>query len=670
MLIKSIEVKNFRAIKNQTLKCDDLTALVGRNGSGKSSFLYAIDVFYDVSAPISQEDFFKRDTNSPIEIRATFGDLRTDEKEEFRSYIKDEQLMVAKKISYENGKFFQRYYGAALQIPRFAEIRSISGKRDRIKAWNDLAGSDEFVGLNEKVKSAEDADRLMSEYEATHPDLMQPMEREEQFFGPRSIGGGKLDKFTKYVLVPAVREASDEASGKKGAIYQLLDMIVLRKINARKDIQDFKTEVEQKVKKLYSSENLVELPELGVSISKTLEKFSPGSQLKLQWDEVKPPEVQLPSAKATLIEDDFEGEINRKGHGLQRALVVTLLQHLAMTTPIEQSAGEADKENIDNEKEKTREVQSPDLILAIEEPELYLHPARCRYLSDLLFQLIEKPEIGLGSRNQVVYATHSPYFVDLFRFNRIRMVRKIVGRDCKIPQTIVQSFTLEQAAKKLAEICNEDAAKFTEDSFRARAMSVMNTIVNEGFFADTVVVVEGQTEVGALWKLQEIMKMNWPQLGISVVPAGGKNNIDRPVVIFRGLDIPTYFIFDGDAKYKDTKNEKETKERNHCYLRLAGVATEDFPETAVGETWAVLKEDIEEQIKTDIGEEMFFSSRDKVAAQLGYPEPSKALKNVEGAACFVEDVYSEGKRLITLERVVEAVTKLSQLIKERAEIVD
>jgi hypothetical protein len=47
---------------------------------------------------------------------------------------------------------------------------------------------------------------------------MQLIEREEQFFGPRNIGGGKLDKFTKYVLVPAVREASDEASGKKGAI--------------------------------------------------------------------------------------------------------------------------------------------------------------------------------------------------------------------------------------------------------------------------------------------------------------------------------------------------------------------------------------------------------------------------------------------------------------------
>lgn len=54
---------------------------------------------------------------------------------------------------------------------------------------------------------------------------------------------------SKFVLVPAVREASDEATGKKGAIYQILDMIVLRKINTREDIQAFKSEFEKKLRK-------------------------------------------------------------------------------------------------------------------------------------------------------------------------------------------------------------------------------------------------------------------------------------------------------------------------------------------------------------------------------------------------------------------------------------
>lgn len=659
MLIKTVEVKNFRAIKDEVLQCDDLTALVGRNGSGKSSFLYAIDIFYNVSAPISQEDFWDRDVNVPIEIRVTFGDLRGDEKEEFGHYIKDEKLIVSKKIFFENGKLSQRYYGAALQIPEFASIRAMTGKRERISAWNELLEAGTFADLGGKAKTADDVERLMSEYEANHPDLMQPIEREEQFFGPRSIGGGKLDKFTKYVLVPAVREASDETSGKKGAIYQLLDMIVLRKVNARKDIQDFRSEFEERVKKLYSSDNLTELPALGDSISETLEKFSPGSQLRLRWDEVKPPEVQLPAAKATLIEDNFEGEINYKGHGLQRALIVTLLQHLAMTAPSPLSTEGGTEEGAANEQEVKEAAQGPDLILAIEEPELYLHPSRCRYLSDLLFQLIQKPDLGLDSRNQVIYATHSPYFVDLFRFNRIRMVRKSPLEEADIPQTTVRAFTLEQAAKKLAEVCEEDPARFTEDSFRARAMSVMNTIVNEGFFADAVVVVEGQTELGALWRLQDILKANWPQLGIAIVPAGGKNNIDRPVVVFRGFNIPTYFVFDGDIKFKG-KTDKETIRRNRCHLRLAGVAAEDFPETQVHNTWAVFEENFEGLVKNELGEEYFLSLCDKVASELGYQEPSKALKNIEGSACFIEKVYADGKTLPILESVVNNITQLCE----------
>ena len=41
MLIQNVQVKNFRSILNESLPCDSLTALVGRNGSGKSSFLNA-----------------------------------------------------------------------------------------------------------------------------------------------------------------------------------------------------------------------------------------------------------------------------------------------------------------------------------------------------------------------------------------------------------------------------------------------------------------------------------------------------------------------------------------------------------------------------------------------------------------------------------------------------
>jgi len=281
MLIEKVEVKNFRSIAEECLDCDHLTTLVGRNGAGKSAFLQAIDVFYDPGASVTEEDYYDRDVGNPIEIRITYTRLRGDELEEFRPYVRDNKLMVTKRITFENGRALPRYYAVAMEIPKFAEIRRMTRKADRRTAWNELVGGDQLPGLVKRASSADEAERLMAEYEAAHPDLMEPTEREEQFFGPRNVGGGKLDKFTKYVLVPAVRDASDEAQGKKGAVYQILDMIVLRQINAREDVQKFRAEFEGKVKQLYSSENLKELPELGASISRTLAEFAPGSRFNL-----------------------------------------------------------------------------------------------------------------------------------------------------------------------------------------------------------------------------------------------------------------------------------------------------------------------------------------------------------------------------------------------------
>lgn len=54
MLISAVHVKNFRSILEESLPCDRLTALVGRNGSGKSTFLAALEFFYDPLAGDSQ----------------------------------------------------------------------------------------------------------------------------------------------------------------------------------------------------------------------------------------------------------------------------------------------------------------------------------------------------------------------------------------------------------------------------------------------------------------------------------------------------------------------------------------------------------------------------------------------------------------------------------------
>lgn len=655
MIIKSIRLKNFRSIREQSVNFDELTVLVGRNGSGKSTVLHAIKTFYEISAPITEEDFFQRDMNSKIEIQIIFSNLKKEEMKEFSTYIVNNELIVTKRISFIDSRFEQKYYASAFQIPEFAEIRKLSKKSDQIGAWNSLIESNKFTTLKVKVRSADQVSELMNEYEKDHKELMKPIEREAQFFGPASIGGGKLDKFTRFVLIPAVREAQDEASGKKGAIYQILDMLVLRKVEARKDIREFKLEFDKKVKELYSSKNLKELSELGDIISKTLSKFAPGAQLKLKWDEINPPDIQLPIAKATLIEDDFEGVIDRKGHGLQRALIMTLLQHLAISSPIEVNLSE-NSENLEIDLKEKQFFNSPDLILALEEPELYQHPSRSRYLAEILLLLSRKSALENSAQNQIIYTTHSPYFIDLNRFNNIRLVKKAPCKDSNVLNSIFSSFTLEEASKKMKSVC-EDINNISIERFRSKAVSVINSIVNEGFFADIVLIVEGLSDLGVFWKLQEIMNKDWSRLGISIIPAMGKNNICYPFIVFKGFNIPTYFVFDADFNCEDSERKNNIK-TNHRNLKLTSSEIVDFPITQVNKNWAVFKDNLEEQIKIEIGEKQFLNIRDRVASDLEYDRPKEVTKNIEGSSKMIEFIYKENLHLPTFEKIIDSVTSL------------
>lgn len=262
-------------------------------------------------------------------------------------------------------------------------------------------------------------------------------------------------------------------------------------------------------------------------------------------------------------------------------------------------------------------------------------------------------------RTQVIYATHSPYFIDLAHFDRIQIARKIPTDGYEVLQCQITSYTKALAIERLAVISEKDPNHFNTESFIAHISPVMTSIVNEGFFADVVVVVEGLADVGILWAMQEVMDKAWDSLGIAVVSAGGKNSLDRPVVIFEGFKIPTYFIFDGDSRHKGKNEEGNSAMKNKAYQALASAEeVVDFPDTQANKNWAVFNNDVETELKLALGEERFEIIRRQVSDVLGYDEPSKALKNIEGSAAFVKIVYANGLNIPILEDIVDRITNL------------
>ncbi|MGD0803521.1 MAG: AAA family ATPase [Candidatus Bathyarchaeia archaeon] len=639
MKIEKIIIKNYRSLKNVSTLFKNIVIFIGRNNSGKSSILQAINNFYTPEANTKIDDFYNGNAEEPIEIEIEFNNFTNKEIDEFRSYIQDDKLTIKKIIHWndETSKSVEEYYSYKKQVPEFVQIRNTIGAIEKRRAFTQLVESVTLTGLTGRASSERVVDELMEQYEKDHPEKLQVFQTKGTFLGARNVGGGILDKYTKLIFLPAVKEASEETEGNRSAIDQLLDLIVLEKIEQRVDLREFKEVVTRSIINKYSPQNLGGLEDLSKDISTVLERYSPGSEIRLNWNEPVPPEINLPTVSRTVFEDNFESDVSHKGHGLQRAIILTPLEYL---TIIKAKISE----------EEAEEGQVPvriDTILAIEEPELYLHPARCRYFSDILLKLAKRDQEDEQPHTQVIYTTHSPFFVGLERFDDLRVCRKIKQEEAA-PTINIHSFSIDQAGARFSEVCEGRTYRDPVANFRVRSIPLMNTIMNEGFFADFIVLVEGQSDLGVLWKLQELKEKNWNKYSIAILTTGGKGGVINSKIIFDGLKIPNYLIFDKDSTY-DLQNRK--------ILKLVQSRETTLPAQKVFDEWAYNDHNLETELDRILTTEVFESIWEEIEKELDCDD-DRIRKNPEMWARFTEIAYGRCLKFPHFEDIIEKIDAL------------
>ena len=174
----------------------------------------------------------------------------------------------------------------------------------------------------------------------------------------------------------------------------------------------------------------------------------------------------------------------------------------------------------------------------------------------------------------------------------------------------------------------------------------MKLIANEGFFADMVILCEGPSDIGVIWKLQEIMEKEWEKMSIAIVPCGGNSNVIKAGIIFKGLDIPTYILFDLDAEGSITTQR---------LLKLLEQPPE-HPIQLVHPTWACNRKKLEKTLEDCVGEENYNRIRQKIATDLEC-RVGDLGKGEEVYSKFTEIAYDLGLRLEPYERIVNAITE-------------
>jgi putative ATP-dependent endonuclease of OLD family len=361
----------------------------------------------------------------------------------------------------------------------------------------------------------------------------------------------------------------------------------------------------------------------------------------------------MPKASVKLTEDGYPSSVARTGHGLQRAFILTMLQHLVLTgraAPASALSSESASQVDANSPGEA--LPTPNLVLAIEEPGLYQHPNRQRHLSKILFALASGTIQGVARATQVIYCTHSPFFVGIDRFEQLRLLRKRRTNGSGPKTTSIARAQLDEIARLLWEAEGKPGAPFTAETLRPRLQSVMTPWVNEGFFAQVTVLVEGEDDRAAVLGAAAAQGHDFESLGISVIPCMGKNNLDRPAVIFRALDIPTYVIWDSDHHKSDAKPED-----NKRLLKLLAKPEIEWP-AFVSNDSACFETDLETTLREEIGAETFDSLLQNAQQEFGISSKDRALKNPIVVQRVMAGAQGQGKSSTTLKAMVERIVAL------------
>jgi predicted ATP-dependent endonuclease of OLD family len=184
-----------------------------------------------------------------------------------------------------------------------------------------------------------------------------------------------------------------------------------------------------------------------------------------------------------------------------------------------------------------RQLVRESAIVAIEEPELHLHPQACRYFRRLLRELA-------GSGTQVMFSTHGSYFVDFTKPEDICIVRKKPGEGSTIMSGRGLGLTPEERQTLKLN------SRFTPEH-------------SEVMFASKVLVVEGAAERMAMPVALQLAKFDLDREGASVLNARGKENIPAFAKVLNQFKIPFLCIIDEDP------NKPGEKERNQAVVEAS-----------------------------------------------------------------------------------------------------
>lgn len=548
MKLCKIEVEKFRSIEKIEIEIESLAMFIGENNAGKSNILRAVELFYEDSIRgINEEYFYFKNHETPISIILTYDRLTDFDKNQkyLKHWIYNGEIRVKKNVEYnaDKSKYEMTFYGwqakpceIHFDLSRFDEY-----KTDIKKIVEDNNLPDYFKTERGTITQASYKKGIANHIEQGNVEFGDP----GWIQNPAGLKEVFSDLLPKFYLVPAVKDAQDESKTTQQTVLgKLVSDLTNRIVLKNPKFEEVKLQLEGLKKYLNKTdtgeeiERLQEIKDFEGTITDIISESMPGTKVGIEI--VTPELVDLFKDVKVTLDDALPTSINSKGHGLQRALILAYIRAYAKTISI------AVRE------EEQAENLSRNFILAIEEPELYLHPNGQRKMMNVLEDI--------ACTDQVLACTHSNFFIDMFEYQNI----VIVGRQENGPTNTFQYVEDIFASNTPGE------RRRLKKIFRY--LSLFDLSRNEMFFAIKVVLVEGDTEkfIIPFWasKLAENnKKYDLTANNICIVESGGKTNMHIFMRVLNNFRIPYIVIHDVDPiDFLEDKPGKTDKEKSELRM--------------------------------------------------------------------------------------------------------
>ncbi|WP_177763118.1 ATP-dependent nuclease [Flavobacterium sp. I3-2] len=631
MKITQLTVTNFRLLENITINIeDDITLIVGKNNTGKTSLFEVINLFFDIKNRISFHDFslnshdvFKLcDAKFQNELLVEIKDDKKDEIE--KSLINDiPKITLSIQVEYDKVK------------------DSLINISDFISDLDDTK-SDATILFKYEPKETINLFRSFHNRPNKDVELIEWLNENISSFYTLHVFGGenliedhvltKILSVINFETIQASRKLDDTKMDKNRSLalgfsdyYQNIHGDNNADVESLKDtLKSVSTVLDGKYEKVLEK-ILEKLKSFGIDKDINI----PEIILKSKFD---PESIIRNNIKYYYKSGDIELPENYNGLGYSN-LIFLVLKIVAFI------------ENFKKNKEKNA---TEILTILIEEPEAHLHPQMQQVFVEQIRETISKALIEDSIQVQLIISTHSSHMIaeaglNVKRsFERIRYFNKYKKED----RTIVE-------VKDFNEFKHKETDK---DTFRF-LKQYLNLHKCDLFFADKVIMVEGITEKILMPLFIRKVAKQLENEYVSIIEVGGAYT-HKFKEFFKFLNTKVLVITDIDSV------DAMTNKSCHVLKEMANTSNSTLS------TWLPQKTKISELLALTFDEKLDESKIIRVAFQIKEDDGDFVPRSLENAIINCNQTFFKSKYLLEGEIEKEVYKSFSfQKLKNIDELI-